>query len=139
LVRHDLDMPARVILAVFAVLAIAWLGVLVRDYYVADSASPLLYRESTVSNAKFRAYIDRLRDAELLNPDSSLALARANYLLRRGYPDAALREATPLVRKEPDNISAWGVVYRARRETDPQGAARAAREIKRLDPMHAPD
>jgi hypothetical protein len=134
-------MSSRAVLAVCAVVMLGWLGVLVRDYYLADSASPLLFGShgSNVSAADFPVYIKRLKDAELLNPDSSLALARATYLLRRGYADAAVGEAERLVRKEPDNVNAWGVLYRARLQTDPGRATEAAREIHRLDPIHAPD
>ena len=48
-----------------------------------------------------------------------------------------MRAAEQLVRDEPQNIFAWGTLFRATRQNDPDRAAQAAREIKRLNPLGA--
>ena len=70
---------------------LAWVGVLLRDHGVSEAASPLLF-EAKLSAAEFDRNIAKLEDAELLNPDSSLQLARATYLL---VASAGTRRRTP--------------------------------------------
>jgi hypothetical protein len=126
---------SRVALAVCAFLVLGWLVVLVRDYYVGDSsASPLLYR-TNLSNADFQRYIDRLGQAEFLNPDPTVDLARGSYQLVRGHRDAAAREAEGIIRSEPENLNAWMLLYQATRDQDPATAARAVAAMKRLNPL----
>ena len=127
---------ARLLIGVFAVLVLAWVGVLLRDHSVSEAASPLLF-ETKLSEPEFDRNLAKLEDAELLNPDSSLQLARATYLLVRERRDEAADAAEELVATEPDNLAAWGVLFDATRGLDPERAARAEPSIRRLNPLAA--
>lgn len=124
---------ARVLIGSLAVLVLLWVGVLLRDHVVAESASPLLY-QARLSPSEFDRNIAKLDDAELLNPDSSLDLARATYLTLRGREAAAVAAAEELLEAEPENAAAWGVLLQATRESDPRRAARAEAALRRLNP-----
>ena len=133
--RNDPGMLARVLLAVCALIVIAWTGVLVRDHYLGKSAAaPLLYQPD-LSDRDFRRNMDRLSDARFLDPDSAADLARTEYYLFRGRPRAAARVAEALVRSEPANADAWRLLWRATRVVDPTRAQEAAAELKRLNPL----
>jgi hypothetical protein len=125
---------ARAALATLAVLVIAWTGVLLRDWRLGHGASLPLFSPG-LPPAQAARDVERLKDAELLNPDTRWRLARAKFYILLGDMDAAARTAEDLLRTEPDNLDAWGVVYRATRESDPRRSARAAAEIERLNPI----
>jgi hypothetical protein len=128
-------MLPRVALALCAVLAVAWLGVLVRDREVGEeSAAPLLYQPN-MSEARFQRYVDRLGEATFLNPDPTVDIVRATYQLVRGHREVAAVEAERIVRREPQNLTGWSILYRATRGRDPAEAARAAAAIRRLNPL----
>jgi predicted Zn-dependent protease len=127
-------MLVRALLSLAAVLVIAWVGVLLRDHHVSEAAHPL-YRQADLSGAVFDRNIARLEDARFLNPDSSLDLARAQYLMLRGRLAASARVASALVRAEPDNAQAWQILYHATERSDPGLAGRAAAEFRRLNPL----
>jgi hypothetical protein len=133
-VRHDPPVLSRVALGICALLVLGWLVVLVRDYYVGDDAATSLLYRTDLSDRDFQHYIDRLGEAELLNPDKTVELARGSYQLVRGNRDAAAREAEHLVRMEPENLNAWILLYRATNGHEPAKAARAVAAIKRLNP-----
>lgn len=125
---------ARLLIGVFAVLVLAWAGVLLRDHRTSEAASPLLF-EAKLSAAEFDRNLAKFEDAELLNPDSSLQLARATYLLVRDRRAEAADAAEELLASEPENLAAWGVLFDATRGLDPERAARARAEIRRLNPL----
>jgi hypothetical protein len=127
------DVLARVLIGSLAVLVLLWVGVLLRDHVVSESASPLLY-QSQLSDPEFDRNIDRLEDAQLLNPDSSLDLARATYFMLRGRDAQAIAAADELLAAEPANVAAWDVLLDASRGFDPQRAAQARTEVRRLNP-----
>ncbi len=134
-VRNDLGMLPRLLLAACAILVLAWVGVLVRDHYVRQSAAkPLLY-ETNLSESDFVRDMKRMEDSRFLNPSSSVELARTEYYLFRGRPRAAARVAEELVREEPANADAWRLLWRATQTTDPARARQAAAELKRLNPL----
>jgi predicted Zn-dependent protease len=134
-VRNDPGMLPRFLLAVCAVLVIAWVGVLVRDHYVGESAAHTLLFDTDLSEHEFQHHMDRLRDTRFLNPSSSPELARIEYYLFRGRPRAAARVAESLVREEPENADGWRLLWRATSEVDPARAREAAAELKRLNPL----
>ena len=127
------SVAARLLIGLLAVLVLVWVGVLLRDHRMSEAASPLLF-ETKLSEAEFDRNLGKLEDAELLNPDSSLQLARATYLLVRERRDEAADAAEELVETEPDNLAAWGVLLDATRASDPERAARAEAAIRRLNP-----
>lgn len=128
-------MPARLVLAVCAALVLAWVGVLVRDHYVGQSAAEQLLYEPDQSDSHFERNIARLEDSRFLNPGTTAKLARAQYYLFRGRPRAAARAAEELVRSEPENADAWQLLWRATSETDPARSREAAAALKRLNPL----
>jgi hypothetical protein len=127
-------MLARLLIGLLSVLVLAWVGVLLRDHRVSEAASPLLY-QSRLSGAEFDRNLAKLEDAELLNPDSSLELARATYLLLRDRRAKAAEAAERLLEREPENVTAWGLLLDASRGSDPERAAQARAEIRRLNPL----
>ncbi len=128
-------MAARALLATTAVLVLAWVGVLLRDFEIGTAASLRAFYGPKPSRLQPQRDLKRLKDAELLNPDSYWKLSRANYYLRIGRPRSAARVAETVVREEPDNITAWGVLGQATKRTDRRRSARAAAEIRRLNPL----
>jgi hypothetical protein len=106
---------ARISLFVIAVLSLAWLAVLLRDQEVGQAG--------------------RLDDAELLNPDSTWQLKRAQRWFARNQPRRAALEAEALLRSEPENIEALFLLVVTTREIDPRRSAQALAEIRRLNPL----
>lgn len=133
--RNHPGMLPRVILAACALLVVAWVGVLVRDHYVGESAATTVLRETDLSDSEFEHHMRRLEDSRFLNPSSTVELARTSYYLTRGKPRAAARVAEELVRAEPENADAWRLLLRATSAFDPERAREAAAELKRLNPL----
>jgi len=122
---------ARVAVVGVAVAVIAWLGVMERD-------TRLLARADHAAQARDYAAADRdLRDADTLSADTTADLRRAflAQATRRGDEARALLE--DVVRREPDNLTAWGLLLTFSREADPAAAERARAQIRRLDPLRA--
>jgi hypothetical protein len=127
-------MVARVALATVAVLAIAWLAVLERDYRVGHHAALRLFEPGKPSAARVHDTADRLERAEFLSPDTRWDLGLSRYYLDSGHRRESLRLADSLVRREPDNIDAWYVLYLGTRTAEPRRAAEAVARIRHLDP-----
>jgi len=121
------------VLALVALILVAWFLVLVRDQLVGHAAIHRIVDARSMSAAEWRTAMDDLRRAELLDPSTTWRVARANYLVLRDRREA-LRVADSVVRREPDNLAAWAVVLKAGAGLDPPRAARAAREMERLNP-----
>lgn len=124
-------MSARVVVAVIALAALVWLGVMERD-------TRLLARASDATSARDYAAADRdLRRADALSADPTADLRRAflYQATRRGDEARALLD--DVVRREPDNLTAWGLLLTFAREADPAAAARARAQVRRLDPLRA--
>ena len=124
-------MIARGLVAVVAVVVIAWLGVMERD-------TRLLARADHAAQARDYAAAERdLRDAGTLTADTTGDLRRAFLLqaTKRGDDARALLE--DVARREPDNLTAWGLLLTFAREADPGAAARARAQVRRLDPLRA--
>ena len=115
-------MVARLALALVALLMVAWMAVLLRDYELGYDA--LANRDP-----------ERLEEAKLLDPSRYWHRIQAGLYLVTADNERAVAEAEAIVREEPDNINAWTVLYHATRRTDPRRAAQAADEIRRLDPF----
>jgi tetratricopeptide repeat protein len=126
---------ARAVLAAVAVLVLAWVGVLMRDFEVARIAGNEILHGRNLSDARFDRDIERVEAADFLTPDATWEQARAQYYFSRGRLRQAARVAEALVRREPENIEAWVVLFRANQEIDPRRSARAEAEVKRLDPF----
>ena len=124
-------MVARVAVAIVAVLAIAWLGVMERD-------ERILQRGVQASKQGERARAERsFRDARLLNPDSAPDVLRSFLYLGANRRAEAKALVEDVVRREPDNLTAWFVLFRISQGTDPALERRALAARRRLDPVNA--
>ena len=128
-------MLPRLAIALTAVLVLGWLGVLLRDERVGSVAAHRLFYEPDLPPSELRRELDRLRDADVLNPDMKWEMRRASYLVVHGAMREAADAAEAIGRKEPANIDAWSTLYEATRGWDPRRAAFARRQILRLNPF----
>jgi hypothetical protein len=127
-------MAARVCVALVALAALAWLGVMERDARLAKRGAAAV-RPGASADQLARAEQD-LRRARLLNPDTRPEVDLA--LLQRARDEQRQATATidGVVRSEPDNLVAWGVLAVLARD-DPGATARALAARERLDPLNA--
>ena len=77
-----------------------------------------------------------LEDARFLNPDVQPLLAEGALLAARGGRRAAEGVALleKAVRREPDNVFAWGVLASATRRLDPERSRAAQARVDELSP-----
>jgi predicted Zn-dependent protease len=127
----------HIAIAVVALLVIAWSAVLWRDDRIGSEASNRLLMSEQLTDAEWAREVERLRDAELLDPSTKWPLARAQAYLLRGRPRDAARLTESVLEREPENVEAWIVLREATREIDPRRAAQAGEEILRLSPPPA--
>jgi predicted Zn-dependent protease len=112
----------RVSMALVAVLVLAWLAVLLRDYEVGRDG--LVERDP-----------EQVESARLLDPNRDLDLTLASVYLLNGESRRAAAEAERLVAAEPDNAVAWSLLRAATREDEPRRSAQAATELRKLNPL----
>jgi hypothetical protein len=78
-----------------------------------------------------------LRGAQLLNPDPTPDVALALIYHAHARRREAFSILAGAVRREPDNLNTWGLVYSLSRDSDPALARRALAARRRLDPVGA--
>jgi predicted Zn-dependent protease len=125
----------RAAVALVAVLVLGWLAVMERDTRLQERAIKASGRLSVAGNearadAAFRA-------ARFLNPDTTPDVGRAVMYLARERRPAAAALLRDVLRREPDNLTAWSVLYGVTRQSDPATARRALAARKRLDQLAA--
>jgi hypothetical protein len=121
----------RVAVIAVAVVVLAWLGVMERAVRLqASGASAADRRDFAAAEADFRA-------ARLLNPDTAPDVRRAFLHQAGGRAQQAADVVEDVLRREPDNLEAWGLLYAFTRERDPASARRALEARRRLDPLAA--
>ena len=126
-------MAARVAVAVLAVAAIGWLAVMERDARLQERGVRASGRLATAGNA---ARADAaFRDARLLNPDTTPDVGRSLLYLAQERRPAAVALLDDVLRREPDNLTAWAALYNVTRDHDPAAARRALAARARLDPL----
>lgn len=111
---------ARVGVAVVAVAALVWLGAMERSERLQAAGGEAA-----------------LRDARLLNPGTTPDVRRAFLYQGTGRPREAAALLEDVLRREPDNLDAWGLLSAFTRDRDPALARRALAERERLDPLGA--
>jgi hypothetical protein len=124
----------RIAVALIATLLLAWFLVLARDQHVGNTAVGRIVDHPRMSKQAWDRVMADLERADLLDASTDWDLTRANYLLLRDR-DEARRQAESIVRREPDNLGAWVVILETTRGRDQAKAERAAREIRRLNPL----
>jgi hypothetical protein len=127
---------ARAAIALVAILLIVWFVALGRNHAIGTGASTRIVSDPGMSAAEWRDAMNDFKRAHLLDPSSDWTLIQAQYELLRDK-DAALRRAEGVLRREPENLSAWWVVLRATRGVDERRYREAAAAIHRLNPLPA--
>ena len=126
----------RAVVALAAVAVLGWLGVMYRDARLQADAVEI------AGHVKGRADVERaaadFRAARLLNPDTTPDLARALLYYGAGRTRAGIAGIQSVLRREPENLAAWGVLFTTTRDHDPAAARRALAARRRLDPFNAP-
>ena len=128
-------MIARAVVVVFALVVLAWLGVMERDMRL-EARGVDAARRLSEPGSFARADAD-LRAARFLNPDTAPDFSRALLYQAAGRPRRATALVEDIVRREPDNRLAWGLLRSIAGDRDPATAARALAEQRRLDPVNA--
>jgi hypothetical protein len=129
------ETAARAVVAAVAVAMIAWLAVMERDARLQASGMTAA-RHLDVPGSAERSERD-FRDARLINPDSAPDLGLAFLYRATGRQDEAIAVLDDIVRREPDNLTAWGALATFARDRDPDAVARAFAARERLDPLNA--
>jgi hypothetical protein len=127
-VRDPTTLPfvfPRAVLALVAILVLAWVGVLLRNHEVGESA---------VSDRDTEA----LEGARVLDPNRYWDQVLAGIHLIEREPRRAAAVAEGLVRAEPENVVAWSLLREAARGTDPERSEHATAALRRLTPLTAP-
>jgi hypothetical protein len=133
-------MAARIAVAVVAIAVLAWLAVMERNAHRLDRgvdiATGIVISGRMDPEAMRRAEQDFL-GARTLSPDTRPDVERA--ILYR-YNER-VRESRELIedvlRREPENLTAWGVFFDVTNGRDEQAARRALEARARLDPVRA--
>ena len=121
----------RVLVIAVAVAVLAWLGMMERSVRLqASGVEAAQAPDFSAAEADFRA-------ARVLNADTSPDIRRAFLYQGSGRPGDAAAVLEDVVRREPDNLDAWGLLYAFTRERDPALARRALEARARLDPLGA--
>jgi hypothetical protein len=124
----------RALLALVAVAMVAWSAVLWRNDRVGYDAAGKIFGDPTMTHAEWDHSLDQLRQADFLDPSTKWEVSRASALVLRDRP-AAARVAESVVDREPDNLQAWLLLYRATSGRDPERAREARAQIERLNPL----
>jgi hypothetical protein len=127
--------PARLAVAVVALVAIGWLAVTERDVRLYDrgiAAGGGLDDPQTIARAE-----DDLEAARLLSPDRTPDIGRSLILWTVGRAPEARALLEDVVRAEPDNLSAWTALSWVNDGRDHALERRVAAEMRRLDPLNA--
>jgi hypothetical protein len=121
---------ARIAVAVIAVGMLGWLGIMERDLRLRAAGL------DAAQAGRLDSAERDLRASRLLNPDTAPDLTLAFVAQARGRSRAAIAQIDDVLRREPDNLAAWALLYRFG-QNDPARAARALAARRRLDPVNA--
>jgi hypothetical protein len=125
----------RVAVCVAAVLVIGWLGVMERDERALKRG---VEASGRVSGAADLARAEQaFEDARLLNPDTTPDVGLAFLYQGAGRRQDAADVVDDVLRREPDNLSAWGLLFTLSRGADAADERRALAARRRLDPLRA--
>jgi len=126
-------MAVRALVAVVAVLVIAWSAVLLRDTRLQEHATELTQtsREAGVLDQAVRDY----EAAGFLNPDPAPDAGRALALQLQRRAREAVAVTEDVVHREPENLNAWRLLSLLTIELDPARSRQAAARARALDPL----
>ena len=121
----------RGIVAVLAVVVLAWLVVTERNLRLQASGV------ATTEQQDFARAEEDFARSSRLNPDTTPDLQRAYVLNARGDHDQAIAAARDVLRREPENRDAWGLLLGFVPDKQSPLAQRARAEVRRLNPLAA--
>jgi hypothetical protein len=122
----------RVVVALAAVVALGWMVVQYRNEQLRLSAL------TAASKGDVATADDDLRHSELLNPDETPEIERALIRAGKGDVSGAVARLRSVVRREPDNLTAWGDLLVLANDVKLRDVAAVATvEVKRLNPLTA--
>lgn len=130
-------MVTRLILALVAVAVMGWSALSVRAADDADRGVVLVARGNQAGTGPeaLSEARDAFRRARKFNADADVLTEEASALLLAQYPQEAVDLLGEAVRLEPENAEAWYLLSVANvRGGDREGAARARRRARELDP-----
>lgn len=126
-------MLARVLVAVVAVAALAWLALNLRDLNRFEDGERLALAPNTT-----RSQVDEaarlLEDSRFLNPDTRPMITEGAMLVARGDAREGRALLEKAVHREPDNVVAWAVLAAATRRLDPERSRQARARAAELSP-----
>lgn len=122
---------ARLAVVAAAVVALAWLVVMERNTRLQVSADGAT-RAGRVADARAD-----LLAARLWNPDSNPDVVRGLLYLGTHERPRAIATLEDVLRREPDNLTAWTDLVLVARGHDRAAVRRAYRAVARLDPIDA--
>jgi hypothetical protein len=126
-------MAQRIVLALVALLAAAWLAVSFRDARLEARGLELARLPfDRLDAGTVRESDDLLRRAELLNPDRSLAYQRGVLMLRAGRIEEGVARIRRYLRDEPEQREAWGILSAATARAQPALSREALRRYREL-------
>jgi tetratricopeptide (TPR) repeat protein len=125
---------ARAGLVAVAVLVLGWLAVMERDLRLQRDGVAAL--RPGASPARLAGAERDLERARLLNPDPAPDVSLALLYRARGEEARALAAIEDVVRREPDNLTAWATLGLLGRDDDAL-RARFEAALRRIDPVNA--
>jgi hypothetical protein len=129
----------RIALLLVALAAAGWLASAypgTRDEARARAIRPGL--SGALTPQQVQRSIDLLESAREARPDGEIVPRLAGLELTAGHPDRAVALLKPLLRSEPDNVTAWTVLAFALADSDPAAAAQARARRRELAPPIEP-
>jgi tetratricopeptide (TPR) repeat protein len=129
-------MAARIALGLLVVVALAWLGLGLRNARLeADGARLIGDSPADASLARLAEARDDYRRAEKLSADTGPAVRVAGLANFTGHPREALEQLRDVVRREPENFDAWLLMSSVAADLDSPLAARARARARELNPL----
>ena len=128
----DVAMLARILLVLISAAAIAWLAIWLNrvDAYQ-HARREAIAKGAAQDPARVRHVTDLFESARDLTPDTTPILGEGVFLIEAGQNQRAARVLNEVLRREPRNVSAWGLLAAA----DPARAAEARAHVGELNPF----
>lgn len=124
----------RVVLAVVALLIVAWLTILLRDILLIRRVNEIAGKPHPTPG-QIREGISAARDSALLNPNQHLPLLSQAVLYEAAHDTAGMiRIYREMVNAEPKDADIWYLLATTARQADPRLSAAALARIHKLDP-----
>ena len=127
--------PLRIVSAVVAVIAAAWLVVSIGNVHRQRVGIGEVFSSQTVSPDRLAAATKHFRDAMQLNPDILPLLLEGGSYSIAGQPRRGIPLLEKAVREEPQNPRAWALLGGAYRTVDPRRSRAAFAEVQKLRPL----